>query len=211
MGRNPEREKENLLNGNRFVQNTGEETGVFLRDVDKLFHQYHNLRVSLYNTYKGYMPDAVSQTELMSYIDEQFIRLVKEYSINSEVDFPGYCKIKLTNRVKHSFLKSHFRDRQRVFVTRNDFDVTNLLEKVPGVDEELDYYEALEYALSGLTLSYLEKEVLFLILKELSDVQIEREIRKRYPERAVSSSAIRDTIKDMQDLLRTRLNDSMGY
>jgi len=67
-----------MLNGNRFLTNTDAHTGVFLRDVDKLFVQYKNLRMSVYNQYKGYLPDAATRAELWSYISEQFVRLVKE-------------------------------------------------------------------------------------------------------------------------------------
>lgn len=189
---------------------TEETTGVFIRDVDKLFHQYRNLRMSVYNTYKGYLSaDPVTQDELRSYIDEQFIRLVKEYDIGSDVDFPGYIKIKLHSRVKNSFIKSVFRDKQRVFVTKNSFDVSNLIEQNPCNDEELDYYVVLEYAIGGFNLTHIEKEVLYYLLQELTDPQIEREIRELHPRERLSSATIREIIKDMQDILKTKLQESL--
>lgn len=209
MPRDIEREQEQLWNGNRFSVNTEESTGVFLRDVDKLLHQYKNLRNSIYNQYKTYLADPVSRDELKSYIDEQFIRLVKEYDIGSDVDFPGYIKIKLTYRVKNSYIKSVFRDSQRVFVTRNAFDVSNLLEQNPSNDEELDYYETLEYALKGVELDDMEKQVLFYIIQELSDVQIEQNIRDNYPNEKISSSLVRSKIKNMQTFLKTKLRESL--
>lgn len=209
MPRDIEREQEQLWNGNRFSVNTEESTGVFLRDVDKLLHQYKNLRNSIYNQYKTYLADPVSRDELKSYIDEQFIRLVKEYDIGSDVDFPGYIKIKLTYRVKNSYIKSVFRDSQRVFVTRNAFDVSNLLEQNPSNDEELDYYETLEFALKGVELDDMEKQVLFYIIQELSDVQIEQNIRDNYPNEKISSSLVRSKIKNMQTFLKTKLRESL--
>jgi len=209
LARDVEKEKELILNGNRYMVNTNEHTGVFLRDVDKLMHQYRNLRLSIYNQYKDYLPDPVSQDELRSYIDEQFVRLVKEYDINGPVDFPGYIKTKLTYRVKHSYIKGEYRDRQRVFVTRNDFDISNLLEKSPMMDEELDYYEALEYALQDVELTELEKEILFYILQELPDSKIEKKIKKANPDKKLSSATIRETLKEMQSFLKTRLKDSL--
>lgn len=209
MSRNIEKEQEQILNGNRYLVNTNEATGVFLRDVDKLMHQYKNLRMSIYNQFKDYMPDPVSQSELKSYIDEQFIRLVKEYDINGPVDFPGYIKTKLTYRVKHSYIKGEYRDRQRVFVPKNDFDVSNLIEKHPSNDAELDYYEALEFALSNVTLSDIEKEVLFYILQEMTNSQIEKKIKKNHPRERLSSATIRKTIEEMQDFLKTRLKESL--
>ena len=209
MVRDVHKEQEQLLNGNRFLTNTDEVTGVFLRDVDKLMHQYRNLRKSIYNQFKDYMPDPVSQSELESYIDEQFVRLVKEYDINGPVDFPGYIKTKLTYRVKHSYIKGEYRDRQRVFVPKNDFDVSNLIERRPFRDEELDYYEALEYALHDVKLTDLEKEILFYILQEMTDAQIEHKVKKNHPNEKISSAHIRDTLKNMQVFLKTKLKESL--
>ncbi|QEG04210.1 sigma factor [Bacillus phage BC-T25] len=209
MPRDTEKEQEQLWNGNRFLVNTDESTGVFLRDVDKLLHQYANLRNSIYNQYKVYLADPISQDELKSYIDEQFIRLVKEYDIGSDVDFPGYIKIKLHYRVKNSYIKSVYRDSQRVFVTRNAFDVSHLIEQNPSNDEELDYYAALEYALKGVELDDMEKQVLFYIIQELSDVQIEQHIRENNPNEKISSSLVRSKIKSMQTFLKTKLRESL--
>lgn len=189
--------------------NTDEVTGVFLRDVDKLMHQYRNLRMSVYNQYKDYLSDPVSQSELNSYINEQFIRLVKEYDINGPVDFPGYIKTKLNYRVKHSYIKGEYRDRQRVFVPKNEFDVSNLIERNPFRDEELDYYEALEYALDDVELNELEKEILFYILQEMTDAQIEKKVKKNHSNEKISSAAIRDILKNMQTFLRTKLKESL--
>lgn len=209
MARDIEREQEMILNGNRYLVNTNEATGVFLRDVDKLMHQYRNLRMSIYNQFKDYMPDPVSQSELRSYIDEQFVRLVKEYDINGPVDFPGYIKTKLTYRVKHSYIKGEYRDRQRVFVPKNEFDVSNLIERNPSRDEELDYYEALEYALNNVKLTDLEKEILFLILQELTVSQIESKVKKAHSKERISSASIRETIEEMQLFLKTKLKESL--
>ncbi|AYJ75225.1 putative RNA polymerase sigma factor 1 [Bacillus phage BSP36] len=209
MSRDIEKEQDQILNGNRFMVNTSETRGVFLRDVDKLMHQYRNLRLSVFNQYKDALPDPVSQDELRSYIDEQFVRLVKEYDINGPVDFPGYIKTKLTYRVKHSYIKGEYRDRHRVFVTRNDFDVSNLIEKTPLIDEELDYYEVLEYALHDVKLTELEKEILFYILQEMTDAQIERKVKENHKQDKVSAACIRDTLKNMQMFLKTKLQEAL--
>lgn len=209
MTRDIKKEQEQILNGNRYLVNTNEATGVFLRDVDKLMHQYRNLRMSVYNQFKEYMPDPISQSELRSYIDEQFVRLVKEYDINGPVDFPGYIKTKLTYRVKHSYIKGEYRDRQRVFVPRNEFDVSNLIERNPVRDEELDYYEALEYALNNVKLTELEKEILFCILQEMTVAQIESKVKKSHTRERLSSATIRETIEEMQIFLKTKLKESL--
>lgn len=211
MARNIDKEQEQILNGNRFVVNTDENTGVFLRDVDKLIHQYKNLRLSIFNQYKEYLPDLVSQEELRSYIDEQFVRLVKEYDINGPVDFPGYIKTKLTYRVRHSYIKGEYRDRQRVFVPKNDFDVSNLIDSNPTIDEELDYYAVLEYTLRDIELTDLEKEILFYMLQEMTDSQIEKKIKRDRKRERISSITIRESLKKMQDFLRTRLKEALEY
>jgi hypothetical protein len=207
LTRNVENEKKRILNGNRFAVNASEFVGVFHRDVDKLMHQYRNLRMSIYNQFKDYLPDQITQEELRSYIDEQFVRLVKEYDINGPVDFPGYIKTKLTYRVKHSYIKGEYRDRQRVFVPKNEFDVSNLIERSPSSDEELDYYEALEYALSGMKFSDLEKEILFLTLQEMTASQIEKKVKKKFPK--ASSSSIKESLNEVQLFLKTKLQESL--
>jgi hypothetical protein len=189
--------------------NTNEATGVFLRDTDKLFHQYRNLRVSVFNSYKGYLPDRASQEELMSYIDEQFVKLIKEYDLQSPVDFPGYVKNKLENRVKHSFVRAEYRNRQRIFIPRNDFDVTNLMERNPLADEQLDYYETLQYVLQDVKMTHMERDMLFFMLQELNDTEIEKRIREKYTREHLSSSYIRDTLKEVQDFVKSRLYRSM--
>lgn len=205
--RNIEKEKDRILNGNRFAVNTSESVGVFHRDVDKLMHQYRNLRMSVYNQFKDYLPDKTTQDELRSYIDEQFVRLVKEYDINGPVDFPGYIKTKLTYRVRHSYIKGEYRDRQRVFVPKNDFDVSNLIERSPSRDEELDYYETLEYAISKVSFSEVEKEILFYTLQEMTAAQIEKKVKKSHPK--VSASAIKDALNEIQSFLKTKLEESL--
>lgn len=209
IARNVERENEQILNGNRFLTNTEAHTGVYSRDVDKLFIQYKNLRMSLYNQYKGYLSDNATRNELWSYISEQFVRLVLEYEVNGEVDFPGYIKNKLELRVKNSFIKSNYRDRNRIFVTKNDFDVTNLLEAVETSDVDLDFYEVLEYVLQVANFDDIDKDILFLMLQEHTDSYIEKEMRKKYLSPDITVRVIRSKIRDVQDFIKTRLRESL--
>lgn len=220
MARDLDKEEEQLLNGNRYVINTGEDSGVFLRDVDKLFLQYKNLRMSIYGQFKGYLSDPVSQKELMSYIDEQFVRLVKEYNINGPVDFPGYIKTKLTQRVKYSYIKGEYRDRNRVFVPKNDFDVTNLIEKQPSTEAELDYYATIEYVLKDVKLSDIEKLALYYILQEVPETQIVKNIKKdleefdkkpnkrKMKQENIGANKLREVVRDMKDFLYTKIESA---
>ena len=209
MSRDLDKENEEILNGNRFITNTDEITGTFVRDVDKLFFQYKNLRVSLYNEYRDYLQDHATQEELMSYIDEQFIRLVKEFVPNTMIDFPGYVKTKLHNRVKNSFVRSNYRNRKRIFIPRHEFDVTNLLDNNPVQDEQLDFYETLEYVLQDVKLTELERDILFLMLQELTDAEIEKNIRKKYQRSMLTNADIRETLKEVQCFVRDRLHKAL--
>ena len=209
MSRDLDKENEEILNGNRFITNTDEMTGTFVRDVDKLFFQYKNLRVSLYNEYRDYLQDHATQEELMSYIDEQFIRLVKEFVPNTMIDFPGYVKTKLHNRVKNSFVRSNYRNRKRIFIPRHEFDVTNLLDNNPVQDEQLDFYETLEYVLQDVKLTELERDILFLMLQELTDAEIEKNIRKKYQRSMLTNADIRETLKEVQCFVRDRLHKAL--
>lgn len=202
-------DKEIIYNGNRFVVNTGESSEVFLRDVDKLLRQYTNLRLSIYNQFKDYLPNQTSRAELMSYIDEQFVRLVKEYDINGPVDFPGYIKTKLTSRVKHSYIRREYRDRKRVFVTRKDVDISNLIEQDPMNDEDLDYYEAIEYALYDLEPTELEQYILLYILYEHSDAQIEKKIRAKFSTKEIGKVDVREKIVYLRNFLKERLYEGL--
>ena len=112
MARDVEKEQSMIRNGNRYVREQ-EGTGVFVRDVDRLYVQYTNLRHKVYNSYKDNFSDEATQQELKSYIDEQFVKLTKEYEINGDIDFPGYIKRMLNQRVRGTILKNKFRDNNR--------------------------------------------------------------------------------------------------
>ncbi|ASR79806.1 hypothetical protein JANET_188 [Bacillus phage Janet] len=209
MGRKLEQEEQRTLNGNRFLKNVEATTGVLSRDTDQLFHQYKNLRVAVYNEFKGYISDEATRKELWSYISEHFVRLVKEYHINGEVDFPYYIKNKLKLRVKNSFIKNNYRDKNRVFVTRKDVDVANLIEEEEAHDIELDYYEVLEYVLYGVHLDEIDRDILYLLISEQKDNYIEKILYSRYAKEGVAALTIQEKIADLKELLRTRLHESL--
>lgn len=144
MVRDLEKESKKILNGNRYIIDT-DGKGVFSRDVDRLFVEYENLRNKLYNTYKHYLDDEDTKEELRSYIDEQFVNLVKEYEINSPVDFPGYIKMKLTTRVDRVFIKNRYKHKNREVVMATDW----------GVESQSDLQQAEEYV-RGEEFEYVE-------------------------------------------------------
>lgn len=131
MTRDIEAEKNRIRNGNRFIT-TDEGTGVFARDADTLFVQYKNLRWKVYRTYEKMLNNPNDKKDLKSYIDEQFIRLCKEYDINGAIDFAGYIKNMLNTRVHHVFIANHFRDKQREPLGATDDEVQVLYDTNVG-------------------------------------------------------------------------------
>ncbi|AMW62856.1 sigma factor [Bacillus phage DIGNKC] len=208
MGRDLEKEANKILNGAGFLKNIEETNGVFSRDPEQLFHQYKNLRVSVYNKYKGYIPDEATRAELMSYISEQFLRLVKEYDINGPVDFPFYVDNKLKLRVKNSFIKNNYRDKSRVFTTKHDFDVTDLIEMNESMDSLLEEMEVLEAALYGVKLDEIDRDILTLLVRENTDSYIIKILVAKYArDGAVPALLIEEKLADLKELLRTRLHE----
>ncbi|AMW62538.1 RNA polymerase sigma factor [Bacillus phage AaronPhadgers] len=208
MSRDLEKEANKILNGAGFLKNVEETNGVFSRDPEQLFHQYKNLRVSVYNKYKGYIPDEATRAELMSYISEQFLRLVKEYDINGPVDFPFYVDNKLKLRVKNSFIKNNYRDKSRVFTTKHDFDVTDLIEMNESMDSLLEEMEVLEAALYGVKLDEIDRDILTLLVRENTDSYIIKILVAKYArDGAVPALLIEEKLADLKELLRTRLHE----
>lgn len=208
MSRDLEKEANKILNGAGFLKNVEETNGVFSRDPEQLFHQYKNLRVSVYNKYKGYIPDEATRSELMSYISEQFLRLVKEYDINGPVDFPFYVDNKLKLRVKNSFIKNNYRDKSRVFTTKHEFDVTDLIESNEAMDSLLEEMEVLEAALHGVKLDEIDRDILTLLVREHTDSYIIKILVSKYArDGAVPALLIEEKLADLKELLRTRLHE----
>src|SRR5690606_39735877 len=82
-------------------------------DGIRAFHVTGVQTCALPISYAGSFADDATRRELRSYIDEQFVKLVKEYDINNPVDFPGYIDKKLKLRVKQTFIKNQFRSEER--------------------------------------------------------------------------------------------------
>lgn len=162
MVRDLNKEAKKIRNGNRFVEES-EGKGVFSRDVDRLFLEYTNLRKKIYNMHAGAFNDEATKEELRSYIDEQFIKLVKEYDINSPVDFPGYINKKLKLRVKQTFVKNKFKERGREKLMSKDDGVSMLLDnQIMEEDSHLDFVEldTLHYLFGDMTFSKEEEYIL---------------------------------------------------
>lgn len=207
MARDITQESKTIRNGNRYVTELSG-TGVFPRDSDRLFVQYENLRLAIYNRYAPGLGSEASKDELRSYIDEQFIRLVKEYEVNSAVDFPGYVKTKLNMRVKHVFMHNYFRDRNRepLVVAEGDYN------KETGVEDTTDDYVRHEMTMlidaivSPVNPTEIERDILDLMLREkgYTDIQVMEALSKKHE---VTQGEIRDTIRQLREFIRHRLQE----
>lgn len=109
------------------------------RNIHKQVEQYQGLIQGIYFKNIGYFPSAVDKAEFKSYIEEQFIRLVIEFGLSSEMDFPGYAKIKLTRRVQH-YIQSMARDKNRMFSVEPDVMVGGLMDTMRMVEPIEDYH-----------------------------------------------------------------------
>src|SRR5699024_11500089 len=98
----------------------------FERELDSLLNRYKKLRWSLYHKYAGILSNDFERQELREYIDEQFIKLVKEYNIRSKVDFPGYIKAKLTLRVQNSYVKKNEKYKRTEIIGKKDYTVEEI-------------------------------------------------------------------------------------
>ncbi|MGI4709836.1 hypothetical protein ACR2XJ_26795 [Klebsiella pneumoniae] len=147
-------------NGNRYVIDIDGIPVDFERDLDSLLNRYKNLRWSLYHRYAGILSNDFERQELREYIDEQFIKLVKEYNIRSKVDFPGYIKAKLTLRVQNSYVKKNEKYKRTEIIGKKDYTVESLTE---DLNEDFEDNQIMSYVFDDIEFTEVQSE----LLKEL--------------------------------------------
>lgn len=192
-----------MNNGNRYVIDTEGVKHDLNRDIDKLMHNYRNLRYSLYYRYSNHMDNYVKKEELLEYINEQFIKLVKEYNIHSEVDFPYYIKSKLTMRVRNSYVKKN-KDRDANVVFGNDNDTLETIIESKG--SELGMSDLVTYLFEGVEFTDIENELLIQILtndENIDDPNIVSIVahKLKVPRKEVTSS-----LTELKDFIRFKLS-----
>lgn len=203
LARDVEKEQSMIRNGNRYVREQ-EGTGVFVRDVDRLYVQYTNLRHKVYNSYKDNFSDEATQQELKSYIDEQFVKLTKEYEINGDIDFPGYIKRMLNQRVRGTFLKNKFRDNNRERLGKEENEVELLMGYSSEIDPDVAFRELVEEVFSDVHLSDIERVILNLwINTDLKDREVIIQVTS---EQAVSVQAVQLAMKELRIFVMAKLN-----
>lgn len=214
MARDIEKEAKKIRNGNKYIiENEGK--GVFSRDVDRLFNEYTNLRHKIYNDKKDYFNDAATREELRSYIDEQFVKLVKEYDINSPVDFPGYINRKLKARVNGVFVHSTHRDRKRERLADNEGDIEELL---PSDSTDIDTHvlmsfeddDSVQQIFKGVTLSVVQKLIVGMwISGEPNQSKIVNYLSKHYK---IKRTDLNEEYNELKEFLEYRLKtDKKGH
>ena len=189
-----------INNGNRYIIDTDGIPHEFERDIDKLLYKYSNLRWSLYHRYSGALSNEAEREELKEYIDEQFIKLVKEYNIHSKVDFPGYIKAKLTLRVRNSFVKKTNRYKSHELISKQEDTVESLAESFSTDFEDSD---VINYVFDGIEFTELQS----ILLKELLTNKEQQE------DSAIISQIAKDLMLSHQEVAKelTELKDFIRY
>lgn len=190
-------------NGNRYVIDSDGIPIDFERDIDKLLNKYKNLRWSLYHKYAGILSNDVEREDLREYIDEQFIKLVKEYDIHSKVDFPGYIKAKLTLRVRNSYIKKNKKYKSTELIGKKESTVESLTEALTtGIEES----ELIRYVFDDVEFTELQS----ILLKELlmnEDMEDEKYIVNRVSEDTqIKRKDVAKELSELKDYVKFKIN-----
>lgn len=191
-----------MNNGNRYVIDTEGVQHDLDRDIDKLMHNYRNLRYALYYRYASQMDNYVKKEELLEYINEQFIKLVKEYNIQSEVDFPYYIKSKLTMRVRNSYVKKN-KDRDANVVFGNDNDTLETI--IESSDSDLGMQDLLGYLFDGVEFTEIENELLTEIFTNKENVDDPIIVSNVASRMEVPRKDVTRTLTELKDFIRFKL------
>lgn len=203
MSRDILEENNRIRTGNRFIQEAQGNTGVFPRDIDALFVQYENLRNKVYSVNATRCRTQAERNELRSYIDEEFIKISKEYEINGEVDFPYYVKTKLNSRVRGTFITKINRDSNREPLGATDEEVELIMDKLnPSIDQE-DLDRVVKRVAYGVHLTDMEKDILtHIATTDWKQSELAKLMSKTYK---VSQSEVKESIGDIIELVRIKL------
>lgn len=195
-------------NGTRYIIDVDGIPIDFERDIDKLLEKYKNFRWSLYHKYAGILSNDAEREELREYIDEQFIKLVKEYDIHSKVDFPGYIKAKLTLRVRNSYIKKTQKYKNTEMIGKTDYTVESLTESInTGLEES----ELFSYVFDDVEFTELQSE----LLKELlvnnamaDDTYIVSQVAEKFQ---VKRAEVVKELTELRDYVRFKVNAYHEY
>lgn len=151
------------------------------RDVDTLYERYLPLRLALYRDFNSYLPSKASKEDLVSFINEQFVRLCYEYDVSGDMDFAGYIKTMLTLRVRHSFVDKEYRTRTKEPVGVED-DIRLQASEIGVADDDFERLrtEFMDVLMSNAQLDDLDKEIIQLLIDVKSVRVVEATLKKKY-------------------------------
>ena len=146
-------------------------------DMDKLYEQYKPLMNSIFKKFTKYtnvFKNPQDFEDLKSQIEFEFIKLCNEYNPARGVDFPGFIKIHLQQRVYHYTTKLQRRVSYESTLPDKTYDdsdtpMMNLNNTLDLIDEdsdkEFDYIERLESldwrAITGKKHRHLVESILY--------------------------------------------------
>lgn len=160
-------------------------------NIDNLLVRYDPLLKSIYKHFASYNNLFFSQDDyddLQAQINLEFVRLCKEYNPTKGVDFPGYLKIHLQQRVYHYITKTQkTRQREKIVETKvynGDEEESFNLYEIADLMSEYEFDKVL--ALQALDLSvFADKKHKFLVEaiifeeKTLEEVAAEEDVSVR--------------------------------
>lgn len=192
--------------GSRYTSSTTDVE--FVRDVDTLFSQYKPLRLRIYGELSNHLRNASDKEELTGFINEHFVRLVKEYDPSTEVDFPGYIAIMLPMRARYSFMNSLKRVYTREDTSEADDEVLSYLETLSMDVPSDELEEVLMYIYKSVHVDEIEGSVIAGFIEGLTPTMIERRIRDEYNmEIADARERVQDVKEAMKAILTKYINE----
>lgn len=150
----------------------------FTRDIDYLYTKFTPLRKSVARKLASSVPSYVDQEDLVSYINEQFVKLVREYDPTSGVDFPGYISKMLMTRAKYLFVRPVNRKQEQEAQT-SDEEILSQIDK-EDADEIItnSLSDIIAHVETKVHLTEQDKEVIAM-LSEMTPKAIIRELKKQ--------------------------------
>lgn len=213
--RNTDLEKQLSYNGSRMNSTGSRYTPIgsdknYARDIDRLYVMYKPLRLAVYKEVSSWLTSEQDKADLTSFINEHFVRLVKEYDPTSNVDFPGYIKKMLTLRAKHSFTSNlrRYSTKEDTVGTQEDMLEYLSVDSSSDVGEPeeavYDYFHRFqEYVEEQVGLTPLQRDALKLLLTEHSTKYVNTYLADKYDEdyREVSKvvALFKETLRPLID------------
>lgn len=186
---------------------------IYARDVDILWKMYNPLRRSIYKRVASKLSNESDKEDLISYINEHFVRLVKEYDVASEVDFPGYVKTLLTFRTTSSFISGIAKvyNKEESIGIQEELDAQLHDENGVDIDEEevMEYYDDfLKFVMERYPFTDMELSILEHIMVDDRSLAIARDIREEY---SISQKEALASVESLRERLKKYVEEYVNY